>query len=77
MLLIVSFTSVALAAYIMQRELKEQLCKLFGYTVIGVGFKKKHYSLTRADALEWLACYPHAMMYKGRKLYSERRTLKR
>jgi hypothetical protein len=77
MLLIVSFTSVALAAYIMQREIKEQLCKLFGYTVIGVGFKKKHYSLTRAEALEWLACYDHALMYQGRKLYSERRTLKR
>jgi hypothetical protein len=76
MLLLVSFTSVALAAYIMQREIKEQLCKLFGYTVIGVGFKKKHYSLTRADALEWLACYDHAIMYKGRVRYSERRTLK-
>jgi hypothetical protein len=76
MLLIVSFTSVALAAYMMQAEIKEQLCKLFGYTVIGVGFKKKHYSLTRADALEWLACYDHAIMYKGRKLYSERRTMK-
>jgi hypothetical protein len=75
MLLIVSFTSVALAAYIMQRKIKEQLCKLFGYTVIGVGFKKKHYSLTRADALEWLACYDHAVMYQGRRLYSERRTL--
>jgi hypothetical protein len=76
MLLIVSFTSAALAAYIMQREIKEQLCKLFGYTVIGVGFKKKHYSLTRADALEWLACYDHAIMYKGQVRYSERRTLK-
>ena len=76
MLLLVSFTTVALAAYIMQREIKQQLCILFGYTVIGVGFKKKHYSLTRADALEWLACYDHAIMYKGRKLYSERRTMK-
>jgi len=56
--------------------IKEQLCKLFGYTVIGVGFKKKHYSLTRADALEWIACYDHAIMYKGRVRYSERRTLK-
>jgi hypothetical protein len=77
MLLIVSLASLALSLYIMQREIKEQLCKLFGYTVIGVGFKKKHYSLTRADALEWLACYDHALMYQGRKLYSERRTLKR
>jgi len=76
MLLIISFTSVALALYIMQKEIKELFCKLFGYTVIGVGFKKKHYSLTRADALEWLACYDHALMYKGRSFYSERRTLK-
>jgi len=74
--LIVSLVSFALALYIMQKEIKEQFCKLFGYTVIGVGFKKKHYSLTRADALEWLACYDHALMYKGRRLYSERRTLK-
>jgi hypothetical protein len=76
MLLIVSLSSLALALYMLQREIRETLCKLFGYTVIGVGFKKKHYSLTRADALEWLACYDHAIMYKGRKLYSERRTLK-
>jgi hypothetical protein len=76
MLLIVSLSSLALALYIMQSEIKQQLCKLFGYTVIGVGFKKKHYSLTRADALEWLACYDHAIMYKGRMRYSERRTLK-
>ena len=60
----------------MKTKAHNLLCKLFGYTVIGIGFKKKHYSLTRADALEWLACYDHALMYKGRKLYSERRTLK-
>ena len=76
MLLIVSFVSFTLALYMMQKEILQSFCKLFGYTVQGVGFKKKHYSLTRADALEWLACYDHALMYKGRKLYSERRTLK-
>ena len=76
MLLIVSFVSFAIALYIMQKEILQSLCKLFGYTVIGVGFKKKHYSITRADALEWLACYDHALMYKGRRLHSERRTLK-
>lgn len=76
MLLIVSFVSFTLALYMMQKEIHQLLCKLFGYTVIGIGFKKKHYSLTRADALEWLACYDHALMYKGRVLYSERRTLK-
>lgn len=76
MLLIVSFATGALALYMLQSEIYQLLCKLFGYTVQGVGFKKKHYSLTRAGALEWLACYPHALMYKGRELYSERRTLK-
>lgn len=60
----------------MKTKAHNLLCKLFGYTVQGIGFKKKHYSLTRAEALEWLACYDHALMYKGRKLYSERRTLK-
>ena len=60
----------------MKTKAHNLICKLFGYTTIGIGFKKKHYSITRADALEWLACYDHALMYKGRKLYSERRTLK-
>ena len=73
MLLIVSFVSFAIAVYMAQDEIYQLLCKLFGYTVSGVGFDKKHYSLTRAGALEWLACYDHAIMYKGRKLYSERR----
>ena len=76
MLLIVSLVSFAVAVYMLQKEIYRTLCKLFGYTVIGVGFKKKHYSLTRADALEWLACYDHAIMYKGRGFCSERRTLK-
>jgi ABC-type cobalamin transport system permease subunit len=76
MLLTISLASLSLALYIMQREIKQQMYILFGYTVMGVGFKKKHYSLTRADALEWLGCYDNAVMYKGRKLYSERRTLK-
>ena len=76
MLLIVSFVSFALALYMMQKEILQTFCKLFGYTVIGIGFKKKHYSLTPAVALEWMACYDHALMYKGRRFYSERRTLK-
>jgi hypothetical protein len=76
MLLIVSIASLALSLYMMQAEIKEQFCKLFGYTVMGEGFKHKHYSITRADALEWLGCYDNATMYKGRRLYSEKRTLK-
>ena len=76
MLLIVSLVSFSLVVYMLQKEIHQTLCKLFGYTVQGIGFKKKHYSLTRTEALEWLACYDHALMYRGRVLYSERRTLK-
>jgi len=60
----------------MKKFIIKTLAPYIGYTVHGIGFKKKHYSLTRADALEWLACYDHAIMYKGRVFYSERRTLK-
>lgn len=60
----------------MKKLLIKTLAPFIGYTVCGIGFKKKHYSITRAEALEWLACYDHALMYKGRRLYSERRTLK-
>ena len=76
MLLAISIVSFAIVLYMLKREIYQTLCKLFGYTVQGEGFKHKHYSLTRADALEWLACYDHAIMYKGRAFYSERRTLK-
>jgi hypothetical protein len=74
MLLIVSFASFALSLYMMQDEIHEALCKLLGYTVQGVGFNKKHYSLTRAGAIEWLACYDHAIIHKGRMFYSEKQT---
>ena len=73
MLLIISFVSFAVALYMLKREMYICACKLFGYTVQGVGFKHKHYSLTRAEALEWLGCYDNAVMYKGRALYSEKR----
>lgn len=76
MLLAISIVSFAIVLYMLKREIYQTLCKLFGYTVQGVGFNHKHYSLTRADALEWLGCYDNATMYKGRKLYSEKRTLK-
>lgn len=57
--------------------MRKMLTKLFArYTVVGFGFKKKHYTFTRAEALEWMACYDHAIMYKGRVFCSERRTLK-
>ena len=76
MLLAISIVSFAIVLYMLKREIYQTLCKLFGYTVQGVGFSHKHYSLTRAEALEWLGCYDNATMYKGRALYSEKRTTK-
>jgi hypothetical protein len=76
MLLIISLASLALALYMMKMEIYICLCKLFGYTIVGEGFKHKHYCITRAEALEWLGCYDNATIYKGRRLYSEKRTLK-
>ncbi len=64
MLLIISLTSLAIALYMMQDEIALQLKKTFGFCTIGEGFKKRHYTFTRSEALEWAACYDNATVYK-------------
>jgi hypothetical protein len=64
MLLIISLTSLAIALYMMQDEIALQLKKTFGFCTIGEGFKKRHYTFTRSEALEWAACYDAATVYK-------------
>lgn len=64
MLLIISLTSLAIALYMMQREIALQLKKAFGFCVIGQGFKKRHYTFTFSEAAEWAACYDVATVYK-------------
>jgi hypothetical protein len=39
--------------------------RLIGYTVQGHGFNKQHYTLTRAEALSWAACYPAATITRA------------
>ena len=60
----ISFVSFATALYIMQDEIALMLKKAFGFCVIGQGFKKRHYTFTFSEAVEWAACYDVATVYK-------------
>lgn len=64
MLLIISLTSLAIALYMMQDTIALQLKKAFGFCTIGQGFKKRHYTFTFSEAVEWAACYDVATVYK-------------
>jgi hypothetical protein len=44
------------------------LAKAVGFTIIGKGSKKRHYTFTFSEAAEWAACYGRhggASIYKG------------
>jgi hypothetical protein len=73
MLLIISITSLAIALYIMQNEIALQLKKTFGFCTIGEGFKKRHYTFTQSEALEWAACYDAATVYKRGNFVASKR----
>lgn len=64
MYLIICITSAATALYLMQDEIIMALKKAFGFCVIGQGFKKRHYTFTFGEAVEWAACYDVATVYK-------------
>lgn len=64
MYLIICITSAATALYLMQDEIIMALKKAFGFYVIGQGFKKRHYTFTFGEAVEWAACYDVATVYK-------------
>lgn len=64
MFLIISITSAAIALYMMQNEIALLLKKTFGFCVIGQGFKKRHYTFTFGEAVEWASCYDNATVYK-------------
>lgn len=61
---IISITSAATALYLMQDDIIMALKKAFGFCVIGQGFKKRHYTFTFGEAVEWAACYDVATVYK-------------
>jgi hypothetical protein len=39
------------------RIISNAIAKRIGYTVIGTGWTKRHYTHTYSEALEWVACY--------------------
>lgn len=61
---IICITALITALYIMQDEIVLALKKAFGFYVIGQGFKKRHYTFTFGEAVEWAACYDVATVYK-------------
>ena len=51
----------------MFKTIRNYFAKTVGFTVIGIGFKKRHYTFTYSEAVEWAACHPlhGAVIYKG------------
>ena len=39
-----------------------RLCKTAGFTIIGHGYNKRHYTMSEREAFEWLGCYKHASL---------------
>jgi hypothetical protein len=72
-------TSVVLStislALLWEDQIKLMLCKVFGYKVTGVGFKKSHYTLSKAEAMQWMGCYDEALLFKGKTLVGSRKAL--
>ena len=58
----ICITSFIASLYIMQDEIALMLKKAFGFCVNGQGFAKKHYTFTRSEALQWVACYDDAVI---------------
>ncbi len=70
--LTVSTVSLAL---LYKNEAMLALAKLIGYKVTGVGFKKSHYTLSKAEALQWMGCYNEALLFKGKTLVGGKKTI--
>ena len=62
-------------ALLWEDQIKLMLCKAFGYKVSGVGFKKTHYTLSKAEAMQWMGCYDEALLFKGKTLVGSRKAL--
>lgn len=68
-------TSTVALALLYKDEAVLALAKRFGYKVTGVGFKKSHYTLSKAEALQWMGCYNEALLFKGKTLVGSRKAL--
>jgi hypothetical protein len=70
--LTITVVSLALA---IKDDVQLALAKQIGYKVTGVGFKKHHYTLSKAEALQWMGCYNEALLFKGKTLVGSRKAL--
>lgn len=76
MLIPIGFTiSIVSLALAIKDDVQLALAKLIGYKVTGVGFKKSHYTLSKAEAMQWMGCYNEALLFKGKTLVGSRKAL--
>lgn len=73
--LLIIVISSSMLVYLLEEEIKLVLCKAFGFKVVGVGYKKAHYTLTKSEALQWMGCYDEALLFKGKTLVGSRKAL--
>ena len=62
-------------ALLLKEDAELALAKLIGYKVIGVGFKKSHFTLSKAEAMQWMGCYNEALLFKGKTFIGSRKAL--
>ena len=62
-------------ALLYKNEAMLALAKLIGYKVTGVGFKKSHYTLSKAEAMQWLGCYDEALLFKGKTFIGAKKSM--
>ena len=41
----------------LSRIITNSIAKRIGFTIIGTGYAKRHYTFTMSEALSWAACY--------------------
>ena len=76
MLIPIGFTiSIVSLALAIKDDVQLALAKKIGYKVTGVGFKKTHYTLSKAEAMQWMGCYNEALLFKGKTLVGSRKAL--
>ena len=56
----------------LQRTITEMIARHLGFTVQGHGFAKQHHTITRAEALQWLACYDAATITRRGRFIASR-----
>jgi len=44
------------------KALHAVLCRHLGFTVIGIGYGKRHYAMREREALAWAGCYHHSVI---------------